>query len=126
MSIDVCSGMKELSSFLRASFKSSGCSLFGIDLAFLSCLYYFKCLTALSILQKEVRALMFYEPDTPWLIVLSINHILGRVALMKAYLEGSDSPTIPSSFKLTQHKLTSAMDTLIALVGGVEGAVCLC
>ena len=36
-----------------------------------------------------------YVPDTPWLIVLPINHILGRVPLMKAYLCGSQSPTIP-------------------------------
>ncbi len=46
---------------------------------------------------------MFYEPDEPWLIVQPINHILGRVQLMKAYLEGSDSPTIPSA--LARHKL---------------------
>jgi hypothetical protein len=47
---------------------------------------------------------MFYEPDTPWLILLPINHILGRMPLMKAYLGGSDSPTIPSS--LADHKNT--------------------
>ncbi len=67
---------------------------------------------------------MFYEPDTPRLIVLPINHILGRVPLMKAYLGGSDSPTIPSS--LAQKTLTSAMVTLIVLVGSAGGAVCLC
>ena len=41
---------------------------------------------------------MFYKPDKEWLIVLPINHILGRVPLMKAYLRGSMSPTIPASF----------------------------
>ncbi len=41
---------------------------------------------------------MFYVPDTKWLIVLPINHILGRVPLMKAYLAGSSSPTISSEF----------------------------
>jgi hypothetical protein len=55
----------------------------------------------MTILQKEAGlaagARMFYEPDTPSLIVLPINHIIGRVPLMKAYLGGSDSPTIPSS-----------------------------
>ena len=45
---------------------------------------------------------MFYESDTPWLIVLPVNHILGRVPLMKAYLGGSDSPTIPST--LARHR----------------------
>ncbi len=46
---------------------------------------------------------MFYVPDTPWLIVLPIKHMLGRVPHMKAYLGGSDSPTtIPSA--LAQHK----------------------
>ncbi len=53
--------------------------------------------TFMTILQKEAGARMFYEPDKPWLIVLRINHILGRVPLMKTCLGGSDSPTIPSS-----------------------------
>ena len=51
----------------------------------------------MTILQREAGARMFYEPDKAWSMVLPINHILGRVPLMKAYLEGSDSPTIPSS-----------------------------
>jgi hypothetical protein len=41
---------------------------------------------------------MFYKPDKEWLIVLPINHILGRLPLMQAYLCGSMSPTIPASF----------------------------
>jgi hypothetical protein len=56
----------------------------------------------MTILQKEAGARMFYEQDKPWLIVLPINYILGRVPLMKTYLGGSDSPTIPSS--LANHK----------------------
>ena len=47
-------------------------------------------------------ARMFYVPDTQWLIVLPINHILGRVPLMKAYLCGSSMPTIPQEF--SHHK----------------------
>jgi hypothetical protein len=41
---------------------------------------------------------MFYKQDQEWPTVLPINHILGRVSLMKAYLCGSRSPTIPASF----------------------------
>ena len=81
--------------FFRCSFRNaSGCN-FELDLALLSFLYDFKCPDAQTILQKEGGARMFYVPDTPWLIVLPINHILGRVPLMKAYLCGSLSPTIP-------------------------------
>jgi hypothetical protein len=83
--------------FFRCTFKNSGGRLFEVDLALLNFLYDFKCPAAMTILQKEAGARMFYEPDKPWLIVLPINHILGRVPLMKAYLGGSDSPTIPSS-----------------------------
>jgi hypothetical protein len=60
----------------------------------LSFLYDFKCPDAQNILQKEGGARMFFVPDTPWLIVLPINHILGRVPRMKAFLCGSSSPTI--------------------------------
>ena len=49
-------------------------------------------------------ASMFYVPDTQWLIVLPINHILGRVPLMKTYLCGSSSPTIPHEFSHHWHK----------------------
>ena len=84
--------------FFRCSFQSAaGGRVFDLDLALVSFLYDFKCPRAMTILPKEAGARMFYEPDEPWLIVLPINHILGRVPLMKAYLEGSDSPTIPSS-----------------------------
>ncbi len=87
--------MEELSSFFALP---SGIlavrrgRMFDVDLALLSCLYDFKCPAAMKILQKEAGAQMFYEPATPWLIVLPVNHILGRVPLMKAYLGGSDSP----------------------------------
>jgi hypothetical protein len=46
-------------------------------------------------LQVEGGARIFYIPDTKWLIVLPINHILGRVLLMKAFLCGSSLPMIP-------------------------------
>ncbi len=36
---------------------------------------------------------MFYAPHTPWLSVLPINHILGRVPLMNAYFAPSPGPT---------------------------------
>ena len=88
--------------FFRCSFKSSGGRVFDLDLALLSFLYDFKCPDAMTILQREAEARMIYEPGQPWLIVLPINHIVGRVPLMKAYLEGSDSPTIPSS--LARHR----------------------
>ncbi len=54
---------------------------------------------------------MLYAPDTPWLIVLPINHILGRVPLLKAYLCGSSSPTIPRAlfhFKQTNFRYGEA------------------
>ena len=49
-------------------------------------------------MQEEGGARMFYVSDTKWQIVLPINHILGRVPLMKAFLCGSSSPTIPCQF----------------------------
>jgi hypothetical protein len=61
----------------------------------LSVLYDFKCPDAQKIQEKEGGARKFCVPDTPWLIVLPINHILSRVPLMKAYLCGSPLPTIP-------------------------------
>ncbi len=91
--------------FFHCTFKNSGGRLFEVDLALLSFLYDFKCPAAMTILQKEAGARMFHEPVKPWLIVLPINHILGRVPLTKAYLGGSDSPTILSS--LANHKNAS-------------------
>ena len=73
-----------------------------LHLALLSCLYDFKCPDAQTILQREGGARMFYVPDTQWLTVLPVNHILGRVPLMKTYLCGSSSPTIPYEF--SHHK----------------------
>jgi hypothetical protein len=83
--------------FFRCSFMSSCGRVFDLDLASVSFLYDFKCPDAMTILPRKAGARMFYEPDQPWLIVLPINHIVGRVPLIKAYLEGSDSPTIPNS-----------------------------
>ncbi len=40
---------------------------------------------------------MFYLPSIAWTMVLPIRHILGRVPLMRLYLEGSVRPTIPHS-----------------------------
>jgi hypothetical protein len=76
---------------------------FQLDLALFSFLQDLKCLDAKTILQTEGGASMFYVSDKPWLCVLPINHILGRVPLMKVYLCGSCSLTIPSA--LSQHKL---------------------
>ena len=84
--------------FFRCAFKNCNGRTFQLDLALLSCLYNFNCPAAQTILQADGGARMFYVPDTKWLIVLPINHILGRVPLMKAYLAGSSSPTIPSEF----------------------------
>ena len=88
--------------FFRATFRGHTRSRFEVDLALISCLYDFKCPEAQTILQREGGASMFYKPDKDWLIVLPINHILGRVPLMKAYLRGSMSPTIPTVF--SRHK----------------------
>jgi hypothetical protein len=49
---------------------------FQLDLALLSCLYNFNCPADQTILQADEGARMFYVPDTKWLIVLPINHIL--------------------------------------------------
>jgi hypothetical protein len=84
--------------FFRCAFRNSGGRAFQLDLALISFLYNFKCPAAQTILQREGGARMFYAPDKPWLCVLPVNHILGRVPLMKAYLCGSSSPTIPRAF----------------------------
>ena len=84
--------------FFRSAFRDSNKRRFEVDLALISCLYDFKCPEAQTILQTKGGARMFYKPDKEWLIVLPINHILGRVPLMKAYLRGSRYPTIPASF----------------------------
>ena len=54
---------------------------------------------------------MFYLPGTKWYSVLPINHILGRVPLMKAFLCGSKSPQ--SCLSLLALNYTSGTDTLI-------------
>ena len=84
--------------FFRCAFRNSSGHAFQLDLTLISFLYNFKCPEAQTILQREGGARMFYAPDTPWLIVLPINHILGRVPLMKAYFCGSSTPTIPRAF----------------------------
>ena len=84
--------------FFQCSFRNASGRNFQLDLALISCLYDFKCPDAQTILQREGGARMFYVPDTPWLIVLPINHILGRVPLMKTFLCGSSAPTIPYKF----------------------------
>ena len=88
--------------FFQCSFRNAGGRRFELQLALLSCLYDFKCPDAQTILQREGGARMFYVPDTQWLTVLPVNHILGRVPLMKTYLCGSSSPTIPHEF--SHHK----------------------
>jgi hypothetical protein len=59
--------------------------VFDVDVAWLSFMYDFKCQAAMTILQKEAGSRMFYETYTLWLIILPINHILGRLPLMKEY-----------------------------------------
>ena len=84
--------------FFSASFKDAQGEVTEYDLAFVSCLYDFKHPSAMGPLQLKSGARMFYVPSTPWTIVLPINHILGRVPLMRLYLEGSTEPTIPHSY----------------------------
>jgi len=67
------------------------------DLAYVSCLYDFEHPSAAGPLQRNAGARMFYVPSTAWTIVLPINHILGRIPLMKLHLDGSTAPTIPHS-----------------------------
>jgi len=68
------------------------------NLAFISFLYDFKLPSAMGPLQRTAGARMFYVPSKSWTIVLPVNHILGKVPLMKVYLGGSSAPTIPHSF----------------------------
>lgn len=68
------------------------------DLALLSFLYDFKCASAAGPMQRSAAARQLYVPTQPWTLVLPVNHILGKVPLMKLYLEGSSAPTIPHSF----------------------------
>ena len=86
------------------TFKNSGGSHFDCDLAFVSCLYDFEHPSAMSPMQQRAGARMFsgYVPSIQWTIVLPVNHILGRVLLMKLYLEGSKQPTIPRSLARDQ------------------------
>lgn len=84
--------------FFKASFRNAQGEAFEFDLAFLSCLYDFEHPSAMGPLQLKAGARMFYVPSIPWTIVLPINHILGRVPLMRLHLQGSEAPTIPHSF----------------------------
>jgi len=81
-----------------ATFQDAQGTKYGFDLAFVSCLYDFEHPDAAGPLQRTAGARMFYVPSTAWTIVLPINHILGRVPLMRLYLNGSIQPTIPHSF----------------------------
>ena len=49
-------------------------------------------------MQRTAGARLLYVPTKPWTMVLPVNHILGKVPLMKVYLDGSSAPTIPHSF----------------------------
>jgi len=81
-----------------ATFNDGQGTQYDFDLAFVSCLYDFEHPSAAGPLQRTAGARMFYVPSTAWTIVLPINHILGRVPLMRLYLNGSTEPTIPHSF----------------------------
>ena len=72
------------------------------DLALISCLYDFKYPLARNSMQTMAGASLLYEPNIPWTVVMPINHILGRVPLMRTYLEGSSASTIP--FSLSRYK----------------------
>jgi len=81
-----------------ATFKNALGVEYEFDLAYVSCLYDFEHPSAAGPLQSKAGARMFYVPTTAWTIVLPINHILGRVPLMRLHLNGSTEPTIPHSF----------------------------
>ena len=81
----------------QATFKNSEGSRFEYDLAFVTCLYDFEHPSAMGPMQRRAGARMFYVPSIPWTIVIPVNHILGRVPLMRLYLEGSTQPSIPRS-----------------------------
>ena len=81
----------------HATFKNSEGSRFEYALALVSCLYDFEHPSAMGPLQRKAGARTFYVPSIPWTIVIPVNHILGRVPLMRLYLEGSTQPTIPRS-----------------------------
>ena len=85
-----------------ATFKNSGGSHFDCELAFVSCLYDFEHPTAMSSTQQRAGARIFYVPSIPWTSVLPVNHVLGRVPLMKLYLEGSTQATILRSLVRNQ------------------------
>ena len=70
-----------------ASIRSAQNKAFQFNLAFLSCLYNFEHPSAMGPLQRRSGARMFYVPSTQWTLVLPINHILGRVPLMRLYLQ---------------------------------------
>ena len=53
-------------------------------------------------MQRMAGARLLYEPNIQWTVVVPVNHILGRVPLMRTYLEGSSAPTIP--FSLARYK----------------------
>ena len=60
------------------------------------------CVSLTGVRSLSDQLIVLCVPDTQWLIVLPINHILGRVPLMKFYPCGSSSPTIPHEF--SHHK----------------------
>ena len=72
------------------------------DLALISCLYDFTYPLARNSMQRMAGARLSYEPNIPWSVVMPATHILGRVPLMKAYLDGSIFPIIP--FRFARHK----------------------
>jgi hypothetical protein len=82
--------------FFRCSFQSSCDRVFDVDLALLSFLYDFKCPAAMTILQRGRGANVLRARRAMADCTAHQPHTC-RVPLMKVYLEGSDSPTIPSS-----------------------------
>ena len=80
-------------------------------MAFLSFLYDFKRPSAMGPMQQ---ARVLYVPTKHGTIVLPVNHILGKVQLMRLYLGGSCTPTIPHSFIRRQRcpNLSQTMQTI--------------
>ena len=64
------------------------------DLAFVSCLHDVKIPELQGPLQKK-GAHMFYESTEPWTFVVPVHHIIGRAPLLKAYIGGGTTNTLP-------------------------------
>ncbi len=100
---------------------------------------YIHCLAGLpaaqSILQTEGVACMFFKPDKEWLIVLPINHVMGRVPLIILILDSWRLIFVDHHLQIFQIFLhhsfvtrthTSCTDTQLKMEQKAVGAHCLC